>query len=165
MTDVGVDVPASASDSQDAGDGATITPVAASHLIVVHEAPKDAVAFKSGDGAMFLAPPKANFNEVFAAGRVNGSSLFGANAAIGHFRTFDFQRDGDNFYTAYTDASNYAVGVYMAGAGFTLQDTILLGKLFARAYSSNAGAQSQEDWRKRGWNDASAGFGPFSSSP
>jgi len=129
----------------------------------VHEAPKDAVEFKSGDGATFLAPPKADFNQVFAAGQANGA--LGANAAVGHFGTFDFQRDGNTFYSAYTDASNYAVGVYMAGAGYTLDQTIDIGRLFAFGYSSNAGAAAQREWWERGWTDATTHAGAFSSSP
>ena len=31
--------------------------------------------------------------------------------------TYDYQRDEGVFYSAYTDASNFAVGIYMAGAG------------------------------------------------
>ena len=165
MTDAAGNILGSQSTSQNTHDGATISPTSATGLTIVHGSPKDAVELKSGDGAKFLAPPKADFNQVFAAGRAKGSSLLSGIAAIGHFGTFDFQRDGDNFYTAYADASNYAVGVYMAGAGYSLKNTIFIGKFFARAFSSNAGVKAQEDWWTRGWNDASTNSGPFSSSP
>ena len=122
------------------------------------------MANTSGDNVRFWAPPKADFREVLAAGRTNGTSPLAAGEAIGQFGTFDFQREDDRFYTAYTDASNYAVGVYMSGAGYSLEETLALGRLYAWARSSNAGAQAQVDWWKRGWNDATNGSGPFANS-
>jgi hypothetical protein len=143
--------------AQDDGP-AIVTPA---QLTIVHEPPKDAVEFKSGDGVAFLAPPRANFAEVFAAGRLKG--LAGAGAEIGHFGAFDFQRDGGNFYPAYSDASNYAVGVYMAGAGYSRLETIATAGTFAHTMSSNAGSSSQSQWWERGWNDAANHSGPFSA--
>jgi hypothetical protein len=84
------------------------------------------------------------------------------NAAVGHFGTYDFQRDDGKFYTSYTNASNYAVGVYMAGAGYSYETSIGIARFFANLYSSNAGAESQKAWRTKGWNDATNGVGPFS---
>jgi hypothetical protein len=156
---------ATISDANNAPNSTAQTLAVAANLVIVRERPESAVANTSGDGVRFWAPTKANFREVFAAGRASGQSPFAAAAAIGQFGTFDFQRDGDNFYTVYTDASNYAVGVYMAGAGFSLAETIAFGRLYAWSHSSNAGAQSQVEWWKRGWNDATNSAGPFGSSP
>jgi hypothetical protein len=132
-------------------------------LTINHETPVDAVDLAAGDGTMFLAPPRANFGDIFAAGAAGG--LIGAPSAIGHFGNFDFQRDGNTFYSAYTDASNYAVGTYMAGAGYSLQETIAIGRLFAQGYSSNAGSQAQEGWWTRGWRDAMSAYHPTSRAP
>jgi hypothetical protein len=40
--------------------------------------------------------------------------MIGANVEQGGL--FDLQRSGNNFYSAYTPASNFAVGVFMKGA-------------------------------------------------
>ena len=161
ITDIEVSMSSSA--SPDRQGGATATPRAAGEMTVVHTTPKDAVEITSGDRVKFLAPPKANFKAVFAAGQING--LFGAGPAVGHSGTFDFQRDGTTFYSAYTNASNYAVGVYLAGAGYTLGETVFIAATFARAHSSNAGSPSQAECWKRGWNDATTHSGPLSRAP
>ena len=58
---------------------------------------------------------------------------------------------------AYVHASNYAVGVYMAGAGYSLEATRVFAKLYALRHSSNYDAQDQLNWIKRGWEDANSG--------
>ncbi|SFK32180.1 hypothetical protein [Methylocapsa palsarum] len=72
-----------------------------------------------------MAPPRANFREVYAAG-MRATNPFQINAAVGHWGEFDFQRDGASgtYYPVYKHASNYAVGVFMAGAGYSRQDAI-----------------------------------------
>ena len=127
-----------------------------------HDVPTDAETLKAGDGESFFAPPKADFLAVYAAGRTDG--LMGVNSNVGHFGRFDFQRDGDTFIDAYSNASNYAVGVYMAGAGYTWHETFLIANTFAHIMSSNAGSRTQQAWWARGWNDATNKTGPFSSS-
>lgn len=74
-----------------------------------------------------MAPPQANFKDVYAAGKaISSLSLLGqydpAKNALQHFGTYDFQRDSATniFYLSYKPAANYAVGVYMKGAGHTL---------------------------------------------
>jgi hypothetical protein len=97
---------------------------------------------------------------VYATGSSEG--LLGAESNIGHFGRFDFQRDGDTFIHPYSDASNYAVGVYMAGAGYTWNETYMIANSFAQTMSSNAGAQAQQAWWQKGWDDATARTCPFS---
>jgi hypothetical protein len=82
-----------------------------------------------------------------------------AHAAIAQGGEFDFQRDPQQLklYRAYIPAANYAVGVYMSGAGYTLPETLLLAKAYAFGHSSNYSAQDREAWIQRGWNDATAG--------
>jgi hypothetical protein len=67
-----------------------------------------------------------------------------ANEAMGHFDKYDFQRSYTDyaFIGAYTDASNFSVGMYMRGAGFSRERTIAIGSTFARLMS-NAGAAAQ----------------------
>jgi hypothetical protein len=79
--------------------------------------------------------------------------------AIAQGGTYDFQRDVPNekFYDAYVRAANYAVGVYMAGAGYSLPSTLFLAKLYALKNSTNYNAQDQEHWIKRGWADGKSG--------
>jgi hypothetical protein len=153
------------------GDGAAAssTKPKAAHprtqrLPTVHDVPKDAVTVKAGDGTSFLAPPDANFPEIYAAAKANGKNSDATKAAIGQFGTYDFQRKDGNFYTAYIDASNYAVGVYMAGAGYGYTTMLVYGAIYAMTHSSNWESESHIVWWTKGWNDATNGTGPFSPS-
>ena len=139
-------------------------PDPAQGLKIVHDVPDDAVALTAADGTRFYAPPHADFPKVYAAGQSNWQNPFAAISAIWVNGTYDFQRDNGNFYSAYTDASNYAVGVYMAGAGYSYNATISIGTFLASQYSSNPDRKTQQAWWTRGWNDATNGVGPFSPS-
>jgi hypothetical protein len=85
---------------------------------------------------------------------------------VWQYGTFDFQRNGgrgmksgnlDNiFYSAYTDASNYAVGVYLNGAGANLWETLAIAKLAADSGSKNAGSPALGRWQTLGWKAAEA---------
>ncbi|GEM_PF-6895327 len=77
---------------------------------------------------------------------------------------FDFQRNSGRrkqnenyFYDAYTDASNYAVGVYTHGLGQSLDFMLASGLIYALRHSKNAGTQGQVSMWLKGWNDAEAG--------
>ncbi|MFI4939816.1 MAG: hypothetical protein ACHP7O_05685 [Burkholderiales bacterium] len=123
------------------------------------DVPPDAMICTASDGMNFFAPSKANWNAVHDAGQAGGIDPMAASAAISHYGNFDFQRDKSKniFMSAYTDASNYAVGVYMHGAGFSLPETKVIGYLYGKAeMSKNAGQPSQTDWWTRGWNAANA---------
>jgi hypothetical protein len=111
-----------------------------------------------------MAPPCADFRQVYAAGQLvaplpEGAQLTAANNAVGHEGTYDFQRvpSEDTFYPAYTNASNYAVGVFMAGAGFSMAATVNFAKFYAFVGSSNYGSRQQIQWIKNGWTDATFG--------
>ena len=140
------------------------TPTPQRGLTIVQGAPDDAVSLKAGDGTPFYAPPHADFCKVYAAGQANWQSPIAAYLAVGQFGTYDFQRDNEIFYSAYANASNYAVGVYMAGADYSYQATVAIGAIYASHFSSNAGAESQTTWWTKGWNDATSGAGPCSRS-
>jgi hypothetical protein len=45
----------------------------------------------------------------------------------------------------------------MAGAGYSLQDTLNIARTYAFFNSSNYGSREQKEWTTRGWNDATAG--------
>lgn len=131
-------------------------------LSIAKGVPPNSQVFTAPNGQTFLAPAGTDFQAVYNAGRADG--LFGANSQIGHYGKYDFQRNGgrgecssNTFYPAYTDASNYGVGVYMNGAGFSLNQTITIGNLFAGTMSSNAGSARQQQWWRNGWNAAQSG--------
>ena len=138
------------------------TQVSDSGLTIVRETPSDAKSLQSDDHTTFLAPPTANFEDVFQAGRQFG--LTGAGANVGHSGKYDFQRADGKFYPAYTNASNYGVGVYMAGAGYSRLETIVIANTYAYTMSSNAGSSAQVAWWLRGWNDATNRTGTFATS-
>jgi hypothetical protein len=156
--------PSAESDRQRADIDASPQPspqAPAKGLTIVHEVPADAVSLTAGDGTSFYAPPYADFSKVYAAGQANWQNPVAAYFALTHFGPYDFQRDSGNFYSAYTNASNYGVGVYMAGAGYSYDATIALCTFVANRISSNSGANSQSIWWTKGWNDATNGTGPL----
>ena len=118
---------------------------------------------------VFNAPPGANFHTVYKAGNYTGTLNIPfkwnqINSDVGHFGNFDFQRqihflqpDNFDFILAYTDSANYAVGVYMNGAGYSLDETINVSGGFAKLFSSNSGDPQQLKMWKAGWNDAENG--------
>jgi RHS repeat-associated protein len=126
-------------------------------------------------GKTFAAPPGTNFNDVFKAGQdtmntaikssefggIDPITLFGAEAGedIGKFGRFDYQRNAttDTFIAPYTDASNFAVGVYMAGAGFSYDEVESIGKLYAKITGSTGAISKKIEYWKAGWNAAQAG--------
>jgi RHS repeat-associated protein len=119
--------------------------------------PNDAVLYTSGSGQNFFAPPGASWTGAWTAGMVSQGSVAGMYTNVGPGGVFDYQRSDGNFYTAYTNSANYAVGVYMYGAGYSLEETINISETFATYGSSNAGDYHQVFWWIQGWNDAADG--------
>jgi hypothetical protein len=76
------------------------------------------------------------------------------NQDAGHFGRFDYQRDeaSNTYYPVYKHASNYAVGVLMAAAGFTREQTSDISETFAYLFSSNYKTDKAERqyWTYRG---------------
>jgi RHS repeat-associated protein len=131
---------------------------------VITGVPSDAVRYTAPNGQAFFAPPQANWCAVYAAGMANriASSLdWWATIApwfeIGQGGTYDYQRIGNNLYLAYVNAANYAVGVYMNGAGYTEDETQAVGSLYSFLKSSNRNAPSQVTWWDYGWKAAESG--------
>jgi hypothetical protein len=140
----------------------------------VHELPSDAKVVIPRDGLPILdpdsptkflmAPPRADFREVYAAGRVIArlpvfEQYSRAREAIAQEGIYDFQRDvpRQKFYDHYVPAANYAVGVYMAGASYSLETTLAFAKLYALRHSRNYDSRDQLGWIERGWTDAVRG--------
>jgi hypothetical protein len=140
------------------------TPAPAPDLKPVYDVPDDAISYTTGDGTQFHAPPSADFREVYAAGQASGGDIKAVRSAIGQFGSFDFQRRDGNFYSAYTDASNYAVGVYMAGGGYSLPETLAIGTYYSVTHASNwdSGFTYHVKWWTKGWTDATNGSWPVS---
>jgi hypothetical protein len=135
------------------------------HLVKTDEIPSNSQMFTAPNGKTFLAPSGTNFESVYNAGKTQGR----ANAInnVWQYKRYDFQRNGgdgkqpgniDNiFYSAYTDASNYAAGVYMNGAGASLSETLNSAKIEALiTRSENAGSPRQREWQTQGWQAAEA---------
>ena len=114
-----------------------------------------------------MAPPRANFQEVFDTGKsIANWPLMDqrdkAKAALGQFGTYDFQRDKatNTFFDEYVPAANYAIGVYMAGAGYDLAETYVFAQGYALFNSSNWYKywSRGRPWIKIGWEDAQGGY-------
>jgi len=103
----------------------------------------------------FYAPAGTDWSAVYATGRANGMNPFKVDSAVGHWGAFDFQRYDTTFIGAYSNASNFAVGLYMNGAGYSLSQTLEIAGGFAHLFSSNAGDPNQAKWQTNGWNAAS----------
>jgi hypothetical protein len=138
---------------------------------VDHSVPPDAVIYLLPDDA-FFAPPSADWDAVYAAGVQDAPTLRELEALaendsegggamvkyasilddrVGHFGDFDFQRDDGTFRDAYIQAANVAVGVYLAGAGFSLDQATSIFNDFHNMFSTGAPGL---EWMKEGWNAA-----------
>jgi RHS repeat-associated protein len=103
-------------------------------------------------GAPFWAPDGTNWCDIYWAGKRHG--LLGADKYIGRYGQYDFQRSADNFYYQYISASNFAVGVYMNGAGYSLMHTLELGALAGHSLSTY---ERDALWWYNGWNFGASG--------
>ena len=139
--------------------------------------PKDAIVVTRPGGTTIddlaspngklMAPPRANFKDVYAAGeRIANWPLMQqidpASTALQQFGTYDFQRDKatNTYFDEYVPAANYAIGVYMAGAGYSLALTYAIAQRCAMGNSSNWYKywSRGRPWIKSGWEDGRAGY-------
>lgn len=142
--------------------------------------PLDSQTLQANNGQEFYAPPQANYQTVLTTAQANGPLNYsGAKSAIGLNGSFDYQRNNgmgsldspvisnltqnilypanNVFRPAYTDASNYFVGVYMRGAGYTLLASDLMGLIYASTHNNPNPLSTQlHQWWANGWNDANA---------
>lgn len=82
------------------------------------------------------------------------------NDLIGHGGLFDFQRSDGVFIGAYTNASNFAVGVVMDAAGYSYPSTLAIAGGFAETMSSQGLTSTQIRWWTEGWAAAATGMLP-----
>lgn len=64
------------------------------------------------------------------------------------------------FFDKYFPAANYAVGVFMAGAGYTVEQSYIIAQVYALANSSNGYNywSKGRPWFGRVWRDSHRGF-------
>ena len=133
-------------------------------LVKVNRIPKNAVKFVTASGQEFYAPEKTDFKAIYDLAKSTPplDEPLAAYEAILHYGTFDFQRNmgrgkqKDNyFYSAYTDASNYVVGVYAHGLGQSRDFTLAIGRIIL-SKSKNAGDPRPQSMWLKGWDDADA---------
>jgi hypothetical protein len=122
--------------------------------------PSDAIRCTAG-GVSFWAPPSFNVPEIYLAGEEGGSTgVSEGYAAVGQAGEFDFQRSVDLagnpvFISSYTNASNFAVGAYLAGAGYGQASGGAISNTYAFFRSSNFGDPKQAQFRNLGMDVAS----------
>ena len=111
-----------------------------------------------------VAPPWADFRAVYAGGQAIASenafeNIAPIRAAIAQGGSFDFQRDAGTgeSNSIYAAASNYSVGVFMAGAGYSLDESLIVAETYALHNSSNFLSKDRLEWIEAGWRDATAG--------
>ena len=140
----------------------------------MNDLPQDAVVVTRPDGTTIddpssptkklMAPSKANFREVYAAGKQLAANHFWqdvvpAYEALHHFGTYDFQRDKatNTHFKDYVNAANYAVGVYMAGVGYGKWESVKIAQTYGFLFSSKKYDDNARDWTEKGWDDADQG--------
>ncbi|MGH6838386.1 MAG: hypothetical protein ACREDT_06235 [Methylocella sp.] len=113
-----------------------------------------------------MAPSGANFQDVYAAGEKIANwplaeRIVAGHAALAQWGTYDYQRDKttNTFFDEYADASNYAVGVFMAGASFPRAVAIMISQTYAffESNQTEENKQQQVFWTIRGWDDGNRG--------
>jgi hypothetical protein len=88
------------------------------------------------------------------AGKRNGNHWLSNWENLGHWGTYDFQRENwPIIWAQYFNASNFAVGAYMNGANATMQDAENQAANYASVLSSNKPNKKKID---SGWNYGSS---------
>lgn len=118
--------------------------------------PPGAVTYLAPDGQCFYAPPWVKWQAIYKAGQRAQPEPWNLSPYVGHNGKYDLQRMNGNVYPRYANAANYAVGVFMRGAGYSLGTTDLLGKTYGRLHSINFGHNHWLEWWKNGWNAANS---------
>ena len=122
--------------------------------------PPNAVMYQASNGVRFYAPSGTNFTNEAEAGAMSPGDPFSIYASIGHFGIYDYQRiaSTNTFIAAFSDASNYGVGVYMYGAGYSASQMYNIAELVALVISSNGGSSAQTSMWQLGYDDAANGL-------
>ena len=74
-------------------------------------------------------------------------------------KPYDYQRDKANntYFDKYVAAANYAVGVYMAGAGYGKWQSVTIAQTWGFFTSSTKYDETAREWTEKGWDDAHRG--------
>lgn len=120
------------------------------------KSPPGSVTVTAPNGNTFPAPPYANFQAAYNSGVQDARLLwpadwFAFHSDFGHWGTYDYQRVGSTFISAYVPAANYAVGIGMQGAGFTRSGMVPFINHFITV------RQTAEYWMLQGWDAAASG--------
>ncbi len=150
----------------------------------VHSPPAGAVCYTASNGQPFYAPAGTDWSVVYSTGQSDASTLdnlyaigdtaagaplvdaYLTDRAVGTGGLFDYQRDyaTNTFYNVYTDASNFAVGVYGAGGrGWSPDELISTGDTFYYASGSTSNLNVLHTWWTMGWNAATHNSFPVGS--
>jgi hypothetical protein len=131
---------------------------------IIKDVPQNSVKLTTSDGSIFSVPPETDFKTIYEAGKniqdvplLLQPSMIGAN--VGQGGLFDLQRSGNNFYSTYTPASNFAVGVFMKGAGYSWPEVLAVGSAYG-LWKSQDVKDAQIQWWKKGYDAASNGKFP-----
>jgi RHS repeat-associated protein len=139
--------------------GDFIGPITPADVRIIKGIPSNAVKYTTSSGTQFYGPPDVNWSNMAKTGRENGASISDVRANVAQGGAFDLQRNGENFYPAYSDAANVAVGYYMNSAGFTVNETKAMGYLYALRNSSNPQGHNSKLW-SGGWNESNLWLTP-----
>lgn len=77
-------------------------------------------------------------------------ALEGMLLNVGRYGAFDYQRMGGTFNRKYVDASNFGVGVYMNGAGYSISQMDYYATAYAKLTHDTNIANDLSEW-KNGW--------------
>jgi hypothetical protein len=116
--------------------------------------PRQHFSPETAQSSQYTAPPRIRDCE-----RFRWQHYGSIKAALEQFGTYDFQRDKatNTHFSAYVDAANYAVGVYMAGAGYGPWETLIAAQTYALGHSSNRFDYEGKAWTLIGWEAAHHG--------
>ena len=114
--------------------------------------PRNALLCTSGKNS-FYAPPSFNPNKIIQDGQIGG--LSDAGRAVGYAGAFDFQRmsnasGGETFFSAYSNASNFAVGLYLAGGGYNSGLASVISNGYSLLNSGHFGTAAAATYRTAG---------------
>jgi hypothetical protein len=115
----------------------------------------------------FYAPPNTDWNAIQETGAKNGKNPVEDALNEGPGGHFDFQRPQGYFGPVYLDfriAANLGVGIYMEGAGYTLDEMLTEVTGFAAGYS-NANQTSSSFYWGYGYTSAKNGILPQPYQP
>jgi hypothetical protein len=131
--------------------------------------PPGAAIFKTADDFPFYAPAATDFAQIYDAGqKIRDDNFFHKLFEVGpilHYGDYDLQRQDGSFNRNYTNASNFAVGDFMNGAGFSWPATVVLGDIYALTHDQGRIPPGDKPWWQAGYDAAAGGKLPKKGTP